>query len=130
MLIGFFLLGLGYWSYAAEGFGSSTLLCGAAAAVFFFRGAQGMAAGEAGNIGDSTAIVDFVTNPAEAIVDTATDRLSDWVNSGDVKPATADEHSKFDPDAVLARYIEKRGAGPTAAPAAAAPIRSFGRKGA
>ena len=141
LLIGFFLLGLAYWSFAFEGLGSSTLLCGAAALVFFYRGAQGMAAGEAGDAGDPLAIVEFVSNPAEAIVDSATERLgeclretksavTDWL--GESKSAEA-EPSGFDPDAVIARYLENRGedrgAEPATHPVSAAPVRGFGRKG-
>ena len=132
LLIGFFLLALAYWSYAASGFGSTTMVFAAAAVLFFIRGAMGMAAGEAGDAGDPTAIIEFVTNPAGAIVDSATDKLGDWLQSDDKKPAAdaAPEQPKFDPDAALARYLENRAPAPaTAAPEVAAPPRGFGRKG-
>ncbi|WP_310468819.1 hypothetical protein [Sphingomonas sp.] len=132
ILIAFFLLALAYWSYAASGLGSSTMAFGAAGAVFFVRGAYGLSAREAGDAGDTTAIIEFVTNPAGAIVDSATDKLGDWLQSDDKKPAAdaAPEQPKFDPDAALARYLENRAPAPAAAaPEAAAPPRGFGRKG-
>src|SRR5688500_18458535 len=116
---GFLLLGVAYWSFASNGFGASMLMCAAAAAFFFYRGAQGQ---ELDTTGDPTAVIDFVRDPAEAIVDTATDRLGDWL--GDRKaeePADGtavnhrqalvdwlhdrDEPAAFDPDAAIARYI-------------------------
>ena len=143
-LAGFLLLGVAYWSYTADGFGSSTLMCAAAAAFFFFCGAQGR---EVSENGDPTAVIDFVKDPAEAIVDSAGDRLADWL--GDRKPAEEpargagvnhrqalvdwlhdrDEPPAFDPDAVIARYMENRGPEIAAQPESAAPVRSFGRKG-
>ena len=128
IVVGFLLLGVAYWSFTVDGFGSSALLCGAAAAFFFFRGAQGLAVGEAG---DPTAVIDFVTDPADAIVDTATDRIADWLKSDEPTAAVA-EPAKFDPDAVIARYLEQRGLDPLAGSATAAgpaPTRGFGRKG-
>ena len=119
VLVGFLLLGMAYWSFAAEGFGMSALLCGAAAAYFMFRGALGLSVGQ---VGDSSAVIDFIKDPADAIVDTATDRFADWYND---KKEPAEEKSSFDPDAVIARYLDQRGAKPEPS----APIRSFGRKG-
>ena len=121
IFVGFLLLGLAYWSFAVDGFGSSMLMCAAAAALFFFRGAQGLAVGEGG---DPTAVFEFVRDPADAIVDTATERLTDWLND-DKKT----EQVEFDPDAAVARYLAQRGTEPTAAPASPAPYRGFGRKG-
>ena len=137
---GFLLLGVAYWAFASDGFGTSMLMCAAAAAFFFYRGAIGQ---ELDTTGDPTAVIDFVRDPAEAIVDTATDRLGDWLGErkADEKPAdrTAvnhrqalvdwlhdrDEPAAFDPDAVIARYMENRGPQPDSP----APVRSFGRKG-
>jgi hypothetical protein len=123
ILVGFLLLGVAYWSFAVDGFGSSTLLCGVAASFFFFRGAQGQELDEGG--GDPTAVVDFVSDPAEAIVDSVTDRLADWLGEDKSKA----EQAEFDPDAVIARHLAQRGTEPNAATASAAPPRSFGRKG-
>ena len=142
--VGFLLLGLAYWSYSAEGLGSSALLCGAAAAFFFFCGANGRALSENA---DPTAVIDFIKDPADAIVDSATDRLGDWLGDreADEEPAKAtgtnhrqalvdwlhdrDEPAPFDPDAAFARYMENREAQPAAAPEVVPPMRSFGRKG-
>ena len=123
------LLAVAFWSFAGDGFGSSTLICAAVAAFFFFRGAQGLSVGEAG---DPSAVIDFVTDPADAIVDTATDRLSEWIDDRPKAAAAADQPG-FDADAALARYMAQREREPAAAPAvipaSAAPARSFGRKG-
>ena len=118
---GFLLLGVAYWSFAADGFGASTLLCAAAAAFFFFRGAQGQ---EVDATGDPSALIDFVRDPADAIVDTATDRLTDWL-----KDDEKTEQPGFDADAAVARYLAQRATEPAASPASSAPPRGFGRKG-
>ena len=128
MFVGFLLLGLAVWSFAWDGFSSSTLMCAVAAAFTFARGAQGLGLGE---VGDPLAVIEFVKNPADAIVDTATERLGDWLDD-QPNGARADQ-SGFDPEAVLDRYLSKRGSDPVEAPAAAAaspaPPRGFGRKG-
>lgn len=132
IFVGFLLLGLAVWSFAWDGFSSSTLICATAAAVIFFRGAQGM---EINEVGDPLAVIEFVRNPADAIVDSATERLSDWLD--DRPNSTGANQGGFDPDAVLDRYLAQRGPDPVAAPAAVsavaatspAPPRGFGRKG-
>ena len=125
---GFLLLGVAYWSFASDGFGSSTLMCAAAAAFFFYRGAQGQ---ELDATGDPTAVADFVSDPAEAIVDTVTDRFGDWLGENRGQPA--EEEAGFDPDAAVARYLAQRGPEPTSSPipvtSITPPVRSFGRKG-
>src|SRR5215212_1301722 len=128
IVVGFLLLGLAVWSFAWDGFSSSTISCVTAAAVIFFRGTQGMGIRE---VGDPLAVIEFVRNPAGAIVDSAADRLSDWLDDAPT-PATS-QPDKFDPDAVVARYVEQRAIEPAAAQALAAispaPPRGFGRKG-
>jgi hypothetical protein len=129
IFLGLLLLAVAVWTYPLDGFGSATLVCGVAAAFFLIRGAQGAGAGDAG---DPTALVDFVTDPAGAIVDTATDRLGDWYNNGKSGLAGEVEQPKFDADAAIARYMARRGSessAATAVPTASdAPARSFGRK--
>ena len=121
---GFLLLGVAYWSFSAEGFDVSTLLCAAAAAFFLFRGAHGL---EVDVSNDPTALIDFVRDPADAIVDTATDKISDWFKDDKA------EQAEFDPDAAVARYLAQRdpdqGGASAAAPPSPAPYRGFGRKG-
>ena len=128
IFVSFLLLGLAVWSFAWDGFGSSTLIAATAAAVIFFRGVQGM---EINEVGDPLAVIEFVRNPADAIVDSATERLGDWLTADEPASPSAEE-GKFDPEAVIARYLEQRGPEPAAAsaPAAAspAPVRTFGRK--
>jgi hypothetical protein len=140
IFVSFLLLALAVWSFAWDGFSSSTLMCAVAGAFIFFKGAQGMGIRE---VGDPLAVIDFVKNPADAIVDSASDRLADWL--GDRKAAEEpakstsvnhrqalvdwlhdrDEPAAFDPDAAIARYMENR----EPQPESAAPIRGFGRKG-
>jgi hypothetical protein len=71
-------------------------------------------------------LIDFVRDPADAIVDTATDQLADWF-SDDKKSAEKAEQG-FDPDAAIARYLAQRGPEPVPTAHSAAP-RVFGRKG-
>jgi hypothetical protein len=123
IFVGFLLLAVAVWVFTAEGLGASTLICGVAAGFFFFRGAQGLTVGESG---DPTALIDFVANPADAIVDSATDRFAEWL--GDGSPKDAPEQPKFDVEAAFARYMEHRPADAPAVPSMA-PQRGFGRKG-
>ncbi len=122
-LVGFLLLGLAVWSFSADGLGSSALLFAAGAAFFVYCGAHGR---EVSETGDPIAVIDFVKNPADAIVDSATERLGEWLKE---PKSAADETTKFDPDAVIARYIKNRGAEPVVEPQSPAPIQGFGRKG-
>ena len=128
IFVSFLLLGLAVWSFAWDGFSSSTLMCAVAAAFIFFRGAQGM---EINEVGDPLAVIEFVKDPADAIVDSATERLGDWFDN---RPLGAEaDQGGFDPDAAVERYLAQRGPDPVAAPVAAvtnpAPPRGFGRKG-
>ena len=123
--VGFLLLGLAVWSFVWDGFNSSTLMCATAAAFIFFRGAQGM---EINEVGDPLAVIEFVRDPADAIVDSATERLGDWFTADEPTSPRA-EDGKFDPDAVVARYVAQRGTEPAAAPSIPAPVQGFGRKG-
>ena len=135
IVVGFLLLGLAVWSFAWDGFNSSTVMCGVAAAILFARGAKGLGYGD---VGDPLAVIQFVRNPAGAIVDTAANRLGDWL---DDQPAGGEGgKGGFDPEAVLERYLAKRGPDPVeqppaapapapSAPASPAPPTGFGRKG-
>lgn len=134
IFVGVLLVAVASWTFSTAGFGTATLICAVAGAFFLFLGARGMALGEAG---DPVALVDFVRDPAGAIVDTATDRIGDWLNNDKPGAAAAAEKPKFDPDAVIERYLAQRGgdavADSTSAAATAspgpAPTRTFGRKG-
>ena len=126
--VGFLLLALAVWTYSFDGFGSLTLFCGVAAVFLFVRGAQGVSVGDSG---DPTALIEFVTNPADAIVDSATDRFTDWMQGDKATPqaSTVAEQPGFDADAAIARYLAQRETEPADAPASPAPHRGFGRKG-
>ena len=142
-IAGFLLLGLGYWLYSLGGFGSEALICGVAAAAFILQGAfgQGLGAGDG-----ATGLLDFIQNPADAIVDSATDKLADWLQDDDPQAAAAPAAAApaatppaaappiiVQPHEVVAegamdRYFAQREA-ELAASAAQAPARGFGRKG-
>jgi hypothetical protein len=132
IFVGLLLFGAAAWSYSADGFGSATLICAVAGSFFLVLGAQGLTVGEAGN---PIALVDFVRDPAGAIVDTATDRIGDWFNDDKPESAAQADQAKFDPDAVIERYLAQRTAAPEASTdgvtgfASQAPARTFGRKG-
>ncbi len=138
---GFLLLASAYWLYSLGGFGSEAMICGVAAAAFFLQGAFGLGVGA----GDgATGLVDFIQNPADAIVDSAADRLADWLQDDEPQaaaaaaPATAAAPPAAAPivvqplkvvaEGAMDRYFAQRDA-ELAASASPAPPRSFGRKG-
>jgi len=129
ILGGLVLFAIALWSYMNDGFSASTLALLVGSAVLFFRGAQGRSLTQAGDI---TAPMDFVANPAEAIVDAAVERVA-GLGPGRTgkKSDPADQTPAFDADAALARYLENRPADmpPLERPAELAPRRGFGRKG-
>lgn len=135
ILGGLVLLAIAVWFYiSGGGFSASTLALLVGAAVLFLRGAQGRSLTEAGDV---TAPMDFVANPADAIVDAVAERVAGVVpGRTGRKVAEVPDSPKFDADAALARYLENRPpdlppiAPPLAQPSAEpAPRRGFGRKG-
>ena len=88
---------------------------------------------EINEVGNPLAVIEFVRNPADAIVDSATERLGDWIN--DEPKSTGADQPGFNADAVVEHYLAQRGPDPVAAPAGSptatspAPPRGFGRKG-
>jgi hypothetical protein len=117
---GFALLGVAFWQFFSDGISFTAILFGGAALVVLVLGTLGKEV-EAEKISGT---VDFLTDPAEAIVDAATDRLGSWLG-GDAES----DQPQFDPDAALARYLENR---PDGQPNPVAPRRElpgFGRKG-
>ncbi len=141
-IAGFLLLGLAYWLYSLGGFGSEAIICGVAAAAFLFRGAHGR---EVGGSDGATGLLEFIQDPADAIVDSATDKLADWLKPDEPQTATpAAATPTATPPAAVApivvqphkvvaegamdRYFAQREA-EFAAAANPAPPRSFGRKG-
>jgi hypothetical protein len=130
VFVGLLLFAVAGWTFVSDGFGSETVILAVAAGFFLFLGGQGLTVGEAGN---PIALVDFVRDPAGAIVDTATDRIGDWYNGDKAAPESAPgaeaEKPKFDPDAVIERYLAQRGTEPAAASPSPVQHRGFGRKG-
>ena len=123
---GFLLLALAYWLYSLGGFGSEAMICGVAAAAFFLQGAFGLGVGA----GDgATGLVDFIQNPADAIVDSAADRLGDWLSDREAAQeparATGVNHRQALVDWLHDKEPQAAAAvapGTAAAPPAAAPI--------
>ena len=142
LLAGFLLLGLAYWLYSLEGMGSEALVCGVASAAFLLRGAFGR---EVGGADGASGLLDFIHDPADAIVDSATDKLADWFGDDQAKetrasePATPAAVKPVQPILVepakpvapgaMDRYFAQREAEAAAAASAPAPVRGFGRKG-
>jgi hypothetical protein len=106
---------------------TTVLIFGAGALVLFYRGFQGQGVG---TVEDVTAPMDFISNPAGAIVDAATDKVGEMLMEAR-RPAEPKEPPAFDADAALARYLANRPApAPSSSAADPAPARrQFGRKG-
>ena len=134
ILGGLVMFAIAVWSYMTGGFSTATLVFLVGAGVLFLRGAQGRSLTQAGDV---VAPMDFVANPADAIVDAVTERVTGLVPGRPAKKSEPEEQGPaFDADAALARYLENRPADlppivpPIAPPLAEpAPRRSFGRKG-
>lgn len=131
---GLILLAFAVWSYiSGGGFDTTVLALLVGAAVLFWHGVQGRGVTQAGDI---IAPMEFVKNPAEAIVDAAVERVSAAVPQRR-KSWDVEEPAKFDADAALAHYMANRPADLPAPPPTEsappsfdpAPRRGFGRKG-
>src|SRR5829696_6090380 len=103
MVVGAGLLGLSFWAFQKEGYSGTALLFFTAGMFLVFRGWQRLGVTEAG---DPIAVADFVSDPAEAIVDAAVDRAGEWLNDKDGKQA--EEKPGFDVDAAFSRYMANR----------------------
>lgn len=122
IIVGLLLFGIGCWLYVESGFGTTMLMFAVGGAVLFVRGCYGI---DINSPDDVVAPLEFISNPADAIVDSAVDKFSDLI--ADRRKPTEEASSTFDPDAVIAKYLENRPAA-TAATAPAPPPRGFGRK--
>ena len=117
------LLGFAAWSYLNSGFSGPVMGALAGAGFFLFRAYQGIGFSP---IEDATTPIEFIANPRDAIVDCATGQLEEFLGRDD---GESEDKPKFDPDAIIARYMETRPAAsaevgtPNPAPA------GFGRKG-
>lgn len=123
IVVGVGLLALAFWAFRWGVSSGAVILFFTAGLFLVFRGWQGLGVAEAG---DPTALVDFVSNPGDAIVDAVVDQAAEWLNDKNGKQA--DEKPAFDADAAFARYMAARPATP-AVETQAAPVRGFGRKG-
>ena len=119
---GFLLLALGYWLYSLGGFGSEAIVCGVAAAGFLLQGAFGLGVGAGDN---ATGLIDFIQNPADAIVDSASDRLGDWLGDrkaeGEPTRGTGVNHRQALVDWLYDRDEPEPAAAAAVPPAAAPP---------
>ncbi len=136
-LAGIALLALAFWAFSKSGMSTAAVTFAATAAFFFVRGSQGR---EASAAGDFTAPMDFIANPAGAIVDSAVDQFRDMLAAKEDDKAdhtadvTADEKRREPApsaalEAALARHIEKQQEAVAPAGASAPERRVFGRKG-
>ena len=105
ILTGLVLAGIALWFFTVGGSLETALMFVVGALFLFWRGFHG-----AGFSGDNeTGPLDFVLNPRGAVIDSAVDagagRLAEVF--GGTEPA-AEDQPKFDPDAIIARYIENR----------------------
>lgn len=126
-------LGLCFIGVAAGGFflGSTgtALIFGGAGVIMIARGFKGQGISGPGDIASP---IDFMTNPGAAIIDGAVERVGELVSErenirrrADAAAAAAEAAKpSFDPDAVIARYLETR---PAPAEVRPAP-QGFGRK--
>lgn len=124
--LGLLAVALGIYWYG----GSNMTVVGAAAGslILLYRGYQGLTIVEAA--GDAMTSIEFATNPRGAIMDFATDQATDFLTEARGKAAEpAEESRSFDPDAIIARYLENRGEDPPASDRPASSARTFGRKG-
>ena len=124
ILIGLGLLALAVGAYLTGGFSGATFAFGTASAFLIYRGCRGIGVTAAG---DPTALSDFVSNPAGALVDAATEQAEEWLTER--RKAPVDEQPEFDADAALARYMANRPAYQPAVAEAPPTVRGFGRKG-
>ena len=130
-VVGVGLLSLAVWDVTRSGGGMTTMFIAAGALYFLYRGYQGLSVTEAG---DPTLPIDFVTNPRRAVIDLATQQVGSLFEPAGGSPQADDkpdgEKPAFDPDAIIARYMEQRAANPPPAEDLPPPApRTFGRKG-
>lgn len=131
-IVGVGLLAVAVWDLTRSGGGMTTIFIAAGALYFLYRGYQGLSVTEAG---DPMLAINFVANPRRAVIDLATDQVTGLFEpaqanpqANDTKPE-AEQQPAFDPDAIIARYLEQRAENPPPAEPAAPAPRTFGRKG-
>jgi len=124
--VGMGLLAGGVWLFMHNY--SNTLLLGllGAGLVLLYRGYQGLTIVEAAD--DAMLPAEFISNPRGAAIDLAVDRIGQLFEDQQDK-AAAEQERNFDPDAIMARYLENRPAGQPASSQVPAAPRGFGRKG-
>ena len=133
MVAGVFVLALALWSFS-WGSKSMGVAFAGGAAILFVRGLQGRGVVQAG---DTPGPIEFIRDPAGAIVDSAIDKIGDLLADKE-EAKTEETKPAFDPDAAIERYLANRpeSVAPAAQPSATQPsaaqpstYRGFGRKG-
>ena len=135
-IVGVGLLAVAVWDLTRSGGGMTTMFIAAGALYFLYRGYQGLSVTEAG---DPMLAINFVANPRRAVIDLATDHVTGLFEPAQANPQPnpqandgkpeAEQQPPFDPDAIIARYLEQRAENPPPTEPAAPPPRTFGRKG-
>ena len=126
ILVGVALLGIAAWTHFTGMFSGAAILFGLPGAYLIYRGFQGV---EIMDAGDPTALGDFISNPAEALVDAAVEKGDEWMTERRKAAADAPAEPAFDADAAIARYMANRPQDPVPAVQTSQPVRGFGRKG-
>ena len=128
-LAGLVLLAVAGWTFIHGGSTLTVVVAGGGALFLIYHGYQGLTLTEA--TGDAMLPIELVTDPRGAIIDLATDRAASLIDDVRGTPAEPEEVDRsFDPDAIIARYMENRAGDPPATDRPAPSGRTFGRKGA
>ena len=122
------LLGAALWVFWHGGSTMTVAIAAAGSLFLLYRGYQGLTLTEAA--GDPLLPIELVTNPRGAILDFATDQAVGLIEEVRGKAAEPEEEDRsFDPDAIIARYMENRVDNPPVSDRPASSGRTFGRKG-
>ena len=111
-----------FW-YGASTF--TVVVTAVGALLLLYRGYRGLTIAE--TMGDATFPIELALNPRGAILDFVTDQAANLLTDSREKPA--EENRSFDPDAIIARYMENRADDSPSSDRPASSARAFGRKG-
>ena len=128
ILGGMVMAGLALWLLSSSGANTTAFVFGAGALILFYRGYQGLTLGESAD--DAMMPMEFVSDPRGTILEIASDQVGNWMETARNQASTeSGKDPSFDPDAVIARYMEQRAENPLPAIAPPPAPRGFGRKG-
>ncbi len=129
IVVGSGLMVLAVWAHLTSFFSAAAIPIGLAGVFLVYRGLQGV---EVADAGDPTVLGDFISNPAEALVEAAAEKAEEWLTERRETEASgpySDGQAQFDADAAFARYMANREKSPSPSPEALRPSPGFGRKG-